>query len=144
MTDYFSEDTYHEALQYLRKLLPETHSHPQVGLVLGSGLGLLQTSLQESIEVPYSQIPHFPTSSVPGHASKLVFGSISGRLVCCMVGRKHVYEGASVVKTVFPIRVLKMLGCSIIILTNASGGLNPEFKVGDIAIINDHVSFAGK
>lgn len=115
----------------------------KIGIVAGSGLGGLYNSMIINTELNYSSIPNFPQSTVPGHAGKLVFGELGGHLVILMMGRVHFYEGNTIEKTAFPIRVLKMLGVETLIVTNASGGLNPGFSVGDFMIIKDHVSFAG-
>ncbi|HTD92925.1 MAG TPA: purine-nucleoside phosphorylase [Chitinophagaceae bacterium] len=114
---------------------------PEVGIVLGSGLGNFTKAIQIEKEVPYSSIPHFPVSTVEGHTGKLIFGKLSGKTVVAMAGRFHYYEGYSAQEVVYPIRVMKSLGVKTVLLSNAAGGVNPSFKVGDIMIIRDHVSF---
>ncbi len=115
---------------------------PLAGIILGSGLGNFTEHIAIEKEVPYSDIPHFPVSTVKGHSGKLIFGELSGKKIVAMAGRFHFYEGYSPQEVVFPIRVLKMLGIEYLFLSNAAGGVNPDFKVGDIMIINDHISFS--
>ncbi|KAI8928683.1 nucleoside phosphorylase domain-containing protein [Entophlyctis helioformis] len=143
-SEYFNPETYAAAAMYLHTRLPAALAKPQVGIICGSGLGGLVNAMEAPlVEFEYKDIPGFATSTVPGHVGKLVFGILSGKPTVCMVGRLHLYEGHSLVRTVFPIRVMKLLGVSTLIVTNASGGLNPKFNIGDIMIIADHVSFAG-
>lgn len=115
---------------------------PAVAVVLGSGLGnyAKSESVVSKFELPYSEIPGFPVSTVPGHAGKFIFSSIEGVPVVLMQGRVHMYEGYSAADTVLPIRVLRMLGASTLILTNAAGGINPDFHPGDFMLIRDHIS----
>lgn len=126
-----------EAARFLKK----KYSHkPQVGIVLGSGLGNFIEEIQVENEVSYDDIPCFPVSTVAGHKGKLVFGTLSGKKIVCMAGRFHYYEGYSAQEVVFPIRVMRLLGIETLLLSNAAGGVNPSFQVGDIMIINDHIS----
>lgn len=136
---------YAETLTFLRAALPEKLRTLELGVVCGSGLGGLLECFDEGerIELDYKDIPNFPQSTVPGHAGKLVFGTIGGIKTVCMLGRLHVYEGHEVNKTAFPIRIMHLLSVSTLIVTNASGGLNADFKIGDFMIIKDHVSLAG-
>lgn len=113
---------------------------PEVGIVLGSGLGGLVDAIDIQYTIPYKDIPNFPVSTVQGHESKLVFGILSERKVVMMQGRFHYYEGYSTKEVTFPIRVLKYLGIKLLILSNASGGVNPAFRVSDIMIITDHIN----
>jgi purine-nucleoside phosphorylase len=113
---------------------------PSVGIVLGSGLGNFTTEINIEFELPYDQIPHFPVSTVDGHSGKLIFGKLGGKNIVAMAGRFHNYEGYSAQEIVFPIRVMKYLGIEVLLLSNAAGGVNPSFKVGDLMLINDHVS----
>lgn len=113
---------------------------PIAGIVLGSGLGNFTAEMDIQCEIPYEDIPNFPVSTVEGHSGKLIFGKMSGRTVVCMAGRFHFYEGYSATQVAFPIRVLKMLGIKTLFLSNAAGGMNPGFTVGDIMIIRDHIS----
>ncbi len=113
---------------------------PRVGIVLGSGLGNLSREIEIEKEIPYPDIPHFPVSTVEGHQGKLIFGKLNGREVVVLSGRFHYYEGYSPDQVVFPIRVMKMLGVETLLLSNAAGGMNRAFKVGDLMIITDHIS----
>ncbi|HRS54061.1 MAG TPA: purine-nucleoside phosphorylase [Bacteroidales bacterium] len=113
---------------------------PVTGIVLGTGLGNLAKEIETHIALNYSEIPNFPISTVVGHAGKLVFGAISGHKVVAMQGRFHYYEGYTMQELTFPIRVMKFLGIEQLFLSNAAGGTNPEFKVGDIMVINDHIN----
>src|SRR5438045_2921931 len=116
-------------------------SAPQVGIVLGSGLGNFSDEVEVEKEISYNDIPHFPVSTVEGHKGKLIFGNLSGKKVVCMAGRFHFYEGYDTEQVVLPIRVMKLLGIKALLLSNAAGGVNPNFNVGDLMIITDHVSF---
>jgi purine-nucleoside phosphorylase len=115
-------------------------SKPLVGIILGSGLGDLAHSVDVSIEIPYSDIPNFPQSTVQGHAGKLIFGKLSGKDVMMMAGRFHYYEGYDMNEVTFPVRVMKALGVETLMVSNAAGGMNPAFKVGDIMFITDHIN----
>jgi purine-nucleoside phosphorylase len=125
-----------EAVKYLKKKYKYT---PEVGIVLGSGLGNFSEEIEIEKEIDYSDIPNFPVSTVEGHKGKLIFGNLSGKKIVCMGGRFHFYEGYSAAEVIFPIRVLGLLGIKTLLLSNAAGGVNPAFKVGDIMIINDHI-----
>ena len=126
-----------EAVNYLKK----QYSHqPTVGIVLGSGLGSFTKELDIELEIPYSEIPNFPVSTVEGHSGKLIFGELSGKKVVAMSGRFHFYEGYSAQEVVFPIRVMKYLGVETVLISNAAGGMQKGFKVGDIMVIKDHIS----
>ncbi|HRN49469.1 MAG TPA: purine-nucleoside phosphorylase [Niabella sp.] len=127
-----------EALEFLKG---QYALAPQVGIVLGSGLGNFVDHIKIEREVSYKDIPHFPVSTVKGHSGKLIFGEISGKKIVAMSGRFHFYEGYSSQEVTFPIRIMKLLGIEVLLLSNAAGGVNPGFKVGDIMIINDHISF---
>ncbi|HEY8397800.1 MAG TPA: purine-nucleoside phosphorylase [Flavihumibacter sp.] len=113
---------------------------PEVGIVLGSGLGNLVAEMKVDKEVPYSKLPHFPVSTVEGHSGKLIFGELGGKKVVAMAGRFHYYEGYAARDVVYPIRVMKLLGVGTLLLSNAAGGMNPAFEVGDLMIINDQIS----
>ena len=117
--------------------------HPSVGLILGSGLGDLAQDAQNATSIPYAEIPHFPVSTAPGHAGNLVFGRLGGQEVVLMQGRFHTYEGYTQPQVTYPVRVMKELGCQTMVVTCASGGLNPEFKAGDLMLITDHLNMTG-
>lgn len=117
--------------------------HPTVGIVLGTGLGSLADRLASPVRVPYSEIPHFPTSTVDTHAGELVLGHLAGVPVVALSGRFHYYEGYSLQEVTFPIRVAKALGIHTLVVSNAAGGLNPHFKAGDLMLIADHINFMG-
>ncbi len=116
---------------------------PSVGLILGSGLGDLAQDAQNATSIPYAEIPHFPVSTAPGHAGNLVFGRLGGQEVVLMQGRFHTYEGYTQPQVTYPVRVMKELGCQTMVVTCASGGLNPEFKAGDLMLITDHLNMTG-
>ena len=116
---------------------------PQVGLILGSGLGTLADEIKNPIILDYDEIPHFPVSTVEGHAGNLVIGELEGKIVVAMKGRFHYYEGYSMQEVTFPVRVMKALGIEHIIITNACGGLNSKLYPGALMIINDHINFTG-
>ncbi|DBA02040.1 TPA: hypothetical protein N0F65_000287 [Lagenidium giganteum] len=120
-----------------------TTVRPLIGIVCGSGLGGLSKCLQNPQVVKYEDIPQFPRSTVEGHAGELVFGELDGFQVVCMRGRFHSYEGYDVRETALPIRVMYLLGIKYLIVTNAAGGLNPEYNVGDLMIMNDHLNMPG-
>ncbi|GLH00041.1 S-methyl-5'-thioadenosine phosphorylase [Gryllus bimaculatus] len=124
-------------------LLSRTVVRPTVGIICGTGLGSLAEKLEDKAIFKYEDIPHFPVSSVEGHAGQLVFGRLEGVSVVCMQGRFHYYEGYPLWKCCMPVRVMKLLGVKYFIATNAAGGLNERYKVGDIMILRDHVNFMG-
>ena len=116
---------------------------PKIGLILGSGLGVLADEIIEPVKIPYNEIPDFPVSTVEGHAGQLVFGDLNGVDVVAMQGRFHYYEGYSFDKVTFPVRVMKELGVEILIVTNAAGGVNESFTPGDLMLISDHINNMG-
>lgn len=126
-----------ETTSFIKNIFP---ARPEIGIVLGSGLGNLAKEIIIEKEISYSAIPNFPVSTVEGHQGKLIFGKLSGKFVVAMSGRFHYYEGYSAQQVVFPIRVLKFLGVETLLISNAAGGINPSFKVGDLMIIKDHIS----
>jgi purine-nucleoside phosphorylase len=127
-----------EALAFLET---KTTFKPSVGVVLGSGLGNFGKQFKAEVSIPYEDIPHFPKSTVEGHSGQLLFGYIGTKQVVCMSGRFHYYEGYNMEEVVFPIRLFKYLGVEHCIISNAAGGTNKNFKVGDIMFITDHISF---
>ncbi|MBT2682106.1 purine-nucleoside phosphorylase [Bacillus sp. ISL-37] len=116
---------------------------PKIGLILGSGLGVLAEDIENPVKIPYNEIPGFPVSTVEGHAGQLVCGQLSGVEVIAMQGRFHFYEGYSMDKVTFPVRVMKELGIEKLIVTNAAGGVNESFEAGDLMIITDHINNMG-
>ena len=114
---------------------------PEVGIILGTGLGGLVKEIEISYSIPYENIPNFPISTVEGHSGKLIFGMLGSKRVVAMQGRFHYYEGYTMQQVTFPVRVMKQLGITHLFVSNASGGVNPEFEVGEIMIINDHINF---
>lgn len=120
-----------------------TDFEPQVGIILGTGLGQLAGEIENAKRVPYGEIPHFPLSTVESHEGRLIFGHLSGKRIVAMQGRFHYYEGYSMNEIVFPVRVVKSLGANVLVVCNASGGMNPLFKSGDLMLINDHINFQG-
>ncbi len=130
-------DKLQQTIQYLKGLTSFT---PEVGIVLGSGLGNLGNQIQKELVVSYSEIPYFPVSTVKGHQGKLIFGTLGGKKVVAMQGRFHFYEGYTMQEVTFPIRLMIQLGIQSLVLSNAAGGMNPDFKVGDIMLINDHIN----
>ena len=129
-----------DSAAFIRRRFPET---PQIGLILGSGLGDYADSLDDVIQIPYSDIPSFPVPTVPGHSGAMVFGRKAGKPVLIMQGRIHYYEGLSQQEITLPVRVLAALGVKTLILTNACGGVNLDFRPGDLMIISDHINFSG-
>ena len=119
-------------------------NQPEIGIVLGSGLGDFADAIEDKIEIPYTEIPGFPVSTVKGHDGKLIFGKINSKEVCVMKGRIHYYEGYDIKEVVYPIEVLAGLGIKTLILTNAAGGVNTDFEPADLMIINDHINIMGK
>ncbi len=116
---------------------------PSIGIILGTGLGALAKEIKEKKEIPYTEIPHFPKPTVIAHAGNLVFGRIGKKEVVAMEGRFHYYEGYSMKEVTFPVRVMKELGIKTLIVSNAAGGMNPEFRGGDIVLISDHINLMG-
>lgn len=128
------------AANYLKE---QTSMKPLMGLILGSGLGVLAEEIQDAVATPYDQIPDFPVSTVEGHAGQLVFGTLNGIPVVAMQGRFHYYEGYSFGEVTFPVRVMKELGVQSLIVTNAAGGVNEDFSPGDLMLITDHINNMG-
>ncbi|MEG2058170.1 MAG: purine-nucleoside phosphorylase, partial [Romboutsia sp.] len=124
-------------------ILSKSKYKPEVGLILGSGLGSLADAIENPEYYNYSDIPNFPTSTVEGHAGRLVIGTLGGKQVVAMQGRFHYYEGYSMEKITFPVRVMKLIGVSKLIVTNACGAVNKDFSAGDLMVITDHINFSG-
>jgi len=120
-----------------------TRQRPTVGLITGSGLAELAGRVAQADRIPYTEIPHFPASTVEGHPGQLLIGQLAGKTVAVLQGRAHFYEGYTPQQVTLPIRVLKALGAAILIQTNAAGGLNPAFRAGDLMLITDHINLVG-
>ncbi len=131
-------DTILKAAEYIKGKIGEV---PQIGIILGSGLGPLADAVENPLELDYRDIPGFPQTTVASHAGKLVFGTVGGKKVLVMKGRFHYYEGYEISQVVFHIRVFKLLGIGNLLVTNAAGGANPAFRPGDLMAITDHISF---
>ncbi len=129
-----------ESLQYI---MEKTQFKPEIGLILGSGLGMLADEIMEAVLIPYSNIPHFPVSTVKGHKGQFVLGKLGGKSVICMQGRFHYYEGYSLNEVTYPVRVMQKLGVSKLIITNSAGGVNKKFIPGDLMLIEDHINLMG-
>jgi purine-nucleoside phosphorylase len=127
--------TYEKVASFLQA---NTTYRPEVGIICGSGLSGLSNSLQAAVTFKYEDIPGFPSATVAGHTGELVFGTIGGIQCVCMRGRFHYYEGNSMDQVTLPVRVMRLMGVKLLIVTNAAGGLNPNFEVGDIMVIQDH------
>ena len=126
-----------EASSYLEKFMDE---RPETGIILGTGLGALVNEIDTVEEIEYADIPHFPVSTVESHQGKLIYGRLGEKTVLAMQGRFHYYEGYSMQQVTFPVRVMKMLGIRQLFISNASGGLNPDYKISDLMIIEDHIN----
>lgn len=116
---------------------------PKIGIIVGTGLGTLAKEIEIKAIVPYSDIPHFAVSTAPGHEGNLILGKLSGKMIMAMQGRFHLYEGYSLEEITFPIRIMKEMGVELLIESNAAGGMNPNFKAGDLMIITDHINLTG-
>lgn len=117
----------------------KTNFSPEVGIILGTGLGGLVSEIEIQHSLAYNEIPNFPVSTVEGHSGRLIFGTLGGKNVIAMQGRFHFYEGYSIERVTFPVRVMKFLGIKNLIVSNASGGVNPDYEVGDLMILEDHI-----
>lgn len=124
-------------------ILDKTNFQPEIGLILGSGLGAIADQIEDAEYYPYNEIPHFPVSTVEGHAGRLVIGKLEGKKVVAMQGRFHFYEGYPMQEVTFPVRVMKLLGIKTLIVTNAAGAVNTSYVPGDLMLINDHLNMTG-
>lgn len=138
MTDQFTKAT--AAAAHIRT---RTALHPTLGIILGSGLGNFASQVEHATIIPYAEIPHFPQSTVQGHSGKLILGTIAGVPVAVMQGRVHAYEGYPLSEVTFPTRVLGLLGCTALIVTNAAGGINTTYKQGSLVALSDHINLTG-
>ncbi|BAE84099.1 hypothetical protein DSY2310 [Desulfitobacterium hafniense Y51] len=126
-----------------RFIIEKVNIEPQMGVILGSGLGGFVDLIEDKVVIPYQEIPNFPVSTVEGHKGQLVFGKVLGKTVVAMQGRFHFYEGYSMQSVTFPVRVMQVLGVSGLIVTNAAGGINPAYRPGDLILIKDHINMMG-
>ena len=130
-------EKFKESVAYIQS---QTKVNPSVGIILGTGLGGLVKEINIIDEIPYENIPNFPVSTVESHSGKLIFGELGGKHVVAMQGRFHYYEGYTLQQVTFPVRVMKLLGIEKLFVSNASGGVNPDFEIGEIMIMNDHIN----
>jgi purine-nucleoside phosphorylase len=140
MTTHFSISQFDEAANFLRS---RTKRRPQIAMILGSGLNGIADAVKSPDVVPFAELPFFPASTVVGHMGRLLIGELHGRAVMVMQGRVHFYEGYSMAQVTLPVRVMQRLGVNTLIVTNAAGGVNPEFEAGDVMLITDHLNFLG-
>ncbi len=122
-------------------LKDKMHTRPETAIILGTGLGSLVNEIEDKYEISYETIPHFPVSTVEGHSGKLIFGKLGKKDILAMQGRFHFYEGYAMTEVTFPIRVMRELGIKTLFVSNAAGGMNPDFEIGDLMIITDHINF---
>ena len=127
-----------ETASYLKERM---HTSPETAIILGTGLGSLANEITEKYEIKYEEIPNFPVSTVEGHSGKLIFGKLGNKDIMAMQGRFHFYEGYDMKQVTFPVRVMKELGIKTLFVSNASGGTNPNFEIGDLMIITDHINY---
>jgi len=142
MDHIFTLADYDEAATFIQNKI-HADNLPKVGMILGSGLSPLAEQIEDAVTIPYCDIPHFPVSTVHGHAGRLVIGNLAGVQVIAMQGRFHFYEGYSMQQVTFPVRAMCRLGVERLIVTNAAGGINKAFQVGDIMVIDDHLNLLG-
>jgi purine-nucleoside phosphorylase len=137
---FYTFSQLNETADVIRSKITET---PRIGLILGSGLGGLADKIENAVNIPYEQLPHWPVSTVAGHQGRLVIGKLEGQQLVAMQGRAHYYEGYSMVQIGLPVRVMRCLGAEILIVTNAAGGVNPSFEPGEVMLIKDHLNLIG-
>ena len=140
MSAYFSLEQFQETVDAVRG---RTEHRPTVGMILGTGLGSFADEVQAADRLSYSELPHWPESTVEGHAGRLVIGELDGHTVLVMQGRSHYYEGYTMAQIGLPVRVMQLLGVQTLLITNAAGGVNPGFNPGDLMLITDHVNLLG-
>ena len=140
MSVYFSLDQFHETADAIRE---RTQHRPTIGVILGTGLGSVAEEVQAADRLSYLNLPHWPESTVEGHAGRLILGELDGHSVVVMQGRAHYYEGYTMAQVGLPVRVMQLLGVQILVITNAAGGVNPRFSPGDLMLITDHVNLIG-
>jgi purine-nucleoside phosphorylase len=140
MPEFFSYSQFEAAAAAIREA---SGIEPRVGLILGSGLSPLAERVEDRVAFPYQELPHFPASTVAGHVGRFVVGYLEGQPVAVMQGRAHYYEGYSMAEITFPVRVMQVLGIEMLIVTNAAGALDPQFRAGDVMLIKDHINLIG-
>jgi len=138
-----SIDDFASAEEAAQLVLSKTRLRPRIGLVLGSGLGAFADSVNDATRIPFSEIPHFPASTAPGHAGQMVIGEVDGTPVAVMQGRVHFYEGYTSQQVIYPVRVLARMGVKALILTNAAGGISADLRQGGLVVLSDHINFQG-
>jgi purine-nucleoside phosphorylase len=136
-------DLYDKIQEATKSIQARWKGKPTVGIILGTGLGGFAEDIQAEATIPYAEIPHFPESTVASHAGRLVCGQLAGKTVVAMEGRFHFYEGYTLQQITFPVRVMKALGCQVLVVSNACGGMNPQFAKGDIMVIEDQINLIG-
>ena len=138
----FDLNIYQESCEYIKSVVGKVYGEqaPLAAVILGSGLGKLAERIENPVVIPYKEIPHFPQSTAQGHKGNLIFGMLGGRFIMAMQGRFHFYEGYDMKVVTYPVRVMKLLGVSYLFVSNAAGGVNYDYKVGDLMIIRDHIN----
>ncbi|WMJ80737.1 purine-nucleoside phosphorylase [Clostridium sp. MB40-C1] len=136
-------DLQHKISESAKYILKKSQYNPKIALILGSGLGAIADQIEDPEYYPYNKIPNFPVSTVEGHAGRLVIGKLEGKIVVAMQGRFHYYEGYEMQEVTFPVRVMKLLGVETLIVTNAAGAVNTDYKPGDLMLIEDHLNLSG-
>lgn len=140
MEEFITIQQIDEAAQWIRS---RTHYQPRIGIILGSGLGDLAEMVENKEIIPTGEIPHWPTSTVPGHQGRLVIGKLAGQTVLVLQGRTHYYEGYSMAQVTLPVRVMQRLGIGMLVVTNAAGAIHPDFQPGDVMMITDQINLIG-
>jgi purine-nucleoside phosphorylase len=136
-------ELYDQIYEARRAIESRWTAKPRFGIILGTGLGGLAEEIEAEAVFPYKDIPHFPVSTVQSHASRLVCGKLAGKTVMAMEGRFHAYEGYTLKQITFPVRVMRALGCEVLVVSNACGGMNPQYAKGDLMVIEDHINLMG-
>ena len=140
MSEFITIEQIDEATNFIRSKI---NVQPKVGLVLGSGLGSLAESVENAVVIQFKEIPHWPVSTIQGHAGRLLIGTLFGKPAMVMQGRIHYYEGYSMGEVTFPVRVMQRLGVEVLVLTNAAGAINPDYQPGDVMLLTDHINMIG-
>ncbi len=140
MIHYYTRQDFEQTAHFVQDRIQH---EPRIGLILGSGLNPLAESVEEADRIPYEEIPNFPKPTVEGHSGRLVVGRLEGQQILVMQGRVHFYEGYTMQQVVFPIRMMQVMGIETLIVTNAAGGLNPDYAAGDLMLLSDHINLVG-